>query len=128
MPLEAGGEQFGPMHDRCFSAAGSPSAMIAPAAPMQAARILIADDQSDVLEALKLLLKGEGYVIDLADSPARALNMQERTEYDVALIDLNYARDTTSGQEGLDLLARLRTADDTLPVIVMTAWSSVDLA
>jgi DNA-binding NtrC family response regulator len=91
-------------------------------------RILLADDQHDVLEALKLLLKVEGYQIDVADSPARVLNMQERTEYDVALIDLNYARDTTSGQEGLDLLARLRATDETLPVIVMTAWSSVDLA
>ena len=91
-------------------------------------RILIADDQRDVVEALRLLLKAEAYQIDTADSPARVLNMQERTEYDAALIDLNYARDTTSGQEGLDLLARLRAADETLPVVVMTAWSSVDLA
>jgi DNA-binding NtrC family response regulator len=92
------------------------------------ARILIADDQPDVREALRLLLKGEGYDIDTASSPAEALRSAERREYDVILIDLNYARDTTSGQEGLDLLARLCANDDTLPVIVMTAWGSVSLA
>lgn len=93
-----------------------------------AARILIADDQRDVLEALRLLLKGDGYQIDTAESPAAVLRMLERREYDVVLIDLNYARDTTSGQEGLDLLAHLRAADDSLPVVVMTAWGSVSLA
>jgi DNA-binding NtrC family response regulator len=91
-------------------------------------RILIADDQRDVLEALRLLLKGEGYHIDSVESPAAVLAASERREYDVALIDLNYARDTTSGEEGLDLLARLRAADDSLPVVVMTAWGSVNLA
>ena len=95
---------------------------------MTSARILIADDQPDVREALKLLLKSEGYQMDVADSPARALSLLERHEFDVVLIDLNYARDTTSGQEGLDLLAAIRGADETLPVIVMTAWSSVELA
>ena len=93
-----------------------------------AARILIADDQPDVLEALRLLLKGEGYQIDTADSPARVLKALEKRDYDVILIDLNYARDTTSGSEGLDLLARLRSADDSPPVVVMTAWGSVSLA
>jgi DNA-binding NtrC family response regulator len=93
-----------------------------------AARILLADDQRDVIEALRLLLKSEGYQTDTADSPAAVLKALERREYDVVLIDLNYARDTTSGQEGLDLLARLRAIDDTLPVIVMTAWASVSLA
>jgi DNA-binding NtrC family response regulator len=92
------------------------------------ARILIADDQRDVVEALRLLLKGEGYQIDIANSPALVLKTVERREYDIVLIDLNYARDTTSGQEGLDLLARLRQLDETLPVIVMTAWSSVSVA
>ena len=91
-------------------------------------RLLIADDQKDVIEALRLLLKPEGYQIDTADSPAGVLRTVERREYDVVLIDLNYARDTTSGEEGLDLLARLRAADETLPVVVMTAWGSVSLA
>src|SRR5436190_21847574 len=91
-------------------------------------RILVADDQPDVLEALRLLLKPEGYQTDTADSPAAVLRALERHEYDVALIDLNYARDTTSGQEGLDLLDRIRAADETLPVVVMTAWGSVNLA
>ena len=95
---------------------------------MASTRILIADDQHDVLEALRLLLKGEGYQIDTADSPAGVLRALERREYDVLLIDLNYARDTTSGQEGLDLLTTLHAADDSLPVVVMTAWGSVSLA
>jgi DNA-binding NtrC family response regulator len=92
------------------------------------ARALIADDQADVLEALRLLLKPEGYQIDIADSPAGVLKALERRDYDVVLIDLNYARDTTSGQEGLELLAQIRSADDLTPVVVMTAWGSVNLA
>ncbi len=91
-------------------------------------RILIADDQPDVLEALRLLLKCEGYKIESADSPRQVLQMIEGRDYDAALIDLNYTRDTTSGQEGLDLLGKIQTLDSTLPVIVMTAWGSVDLA
>ncbi len=91
-------------------------------------RILIADDQPDVLEALRLLLKREGFKIEAADSPEQVLQMIENRDYDAAIIDLNYTRDTTSGQEGLDLLARIQTADPMLPVIVMTAWGSVDLA
>jgi DNA-binding NtrC family response regulator len=91
-------------------------------------RILIADDQPDVLEALRLLLKAEGYVTDTAASPAAVLEAVDHREYDVVLIDLNYARDTTSGQEGLDLLSRLQAIDNTLPVIVMTAWGTVDVA
>jgi DNA-binding NtrC family response regulator len=91
-------------------------------------RILVADDQPDVLEALRLMLKGEGYQIDTVESPAAVTTALERREYDVVLIDLNYARDTTSGQEGLDLLARIRAIDDSLPVVVMTAWGSVSLA
>jgi DNA-binding NtrC family response regulator len=91
-------------------------------------RILIADDQADVLEALRLLLKGEGYQIEAVTSPAAAIDSLDAREFDVVLIDLNYARDTTSGQEGLDLLTRIHTLDATTPVVVMTAWGSIDLA
>jgi DNA-binding NtrC family response regulator len=91
-------------------------------------RVLIADDQADVLEALRLLLKPEGYVIDTAGSPAQVTRALDLKDYDIALIDLNYARDTTSGEEGLDLLSRIHAADESLPVVVMTAWGSVDVA
>ena len=91
-------------------------------------RILIADDQADVLAALSLLLKGERFQIESASSPEGVLRAIDTHELDVVLIDLNYARDTTSGSEGLDLLSRIRAADATLPVVVMTAWGSVDLA
>ncbi|WP_291981106.1 sigma-54 dependent transcriptional regulator [Luteitalea sp.] len=92
------------------------------------ARVLVADDQPDVLEAVRLLVKLEGYEVDSAGSPAAVLAAVEGRQHDVALIDLNYARDTTSGLEGLDLLTRLRQVDQTLPIIVMTAWGTVDLA
>lgn len=91
-------------------------------------RVLIADDQPDVLEAVRLLLKREGYKIESAESPQQALQMVENRDYDAAIIDLNYTRDTTSGQEGLDLLAKIQAVDSMLPVIVMTAWGSVDIA
>jgi DNA-binding NtrC family response regulator len=91
-------------------------------------RVLIADDQTDVLEALRLLLKGENYKIETANTPSGILEAIEKRDFDVALIDLNYTRDTTSGQEGLDLLSRIQNIDSTLPVVVMTAWGSVDLA
>ena len=91
-------------------------------------RILIADDQADVLAALSLLLKGERFQIESASSPAGVLRALDSQEFDVVLIDLNYARDTTSGSEGLDLLSKLRAVDPSLPVVVMTAWGSVDLA
>ncbi len=90
--------------------------------------ILIADDQTDVLEALRLLLKGEGFGTETVTSPAAVLKALNANDFDVALIDLNYARDTTSGQEGLDLLASIRALDAELPVVVMTAWSSIELA
>jgi len=93
-----------------------------------APRILIADDQPDVLEALRLLLKGEGYQIETASSPAGIVSTLETRDFDVVLMDLNYTRDTTSGQEGLDLLSRIQTIDSVLPVIVMTAWGTVGLA
>jgi len=89
------------------------------------ARILVADDQPDVRRALRLLLAGEGFEVEEAASPAAALAALEGGEFDAALIDLNYARDTTSGREGLDLLASLRNLDALLPVVVMTAWGSV---
>jgi len=92
------------------------------------AAILIADDQPDVLEALRLLLKGEGFAIETAASPGQVLAALEAREFAAVLMDLNYARDTTSGQEGLDLLARLREIDPSLPVVVMTAWGSIELA
>ncbi|MEE9179273.1 MAG: sigma-54 dependent transcriptional regulator [Vicinamibacteria bacterium] len=91
-------------------------------------RVLVADDQQDVLEALRLLLKAEGYKTETATSPRAILKAMESIDFDVLLMDLNYARDTTSGQEGLDLLRRIQALDSTLPVIVMTAWGSVELA
>jgi DNA-binding NtrC family response regulator len=91
-------------------------------------RVLIADDQPDVLEALRLLLKSEGFQLETAASPAAVLAAVEAREFDVALIDLNYARDTTSGEEGLNLLSRIQGLDPTLPVVVMTAWGSVEVA
>jgi len=99
--------------------------MVAPESP---SRILIADDQPDVLEALRLLLKCEGYQIEGVKSPAAVLKAVEAREFALVLIDLNYARDTTSGQEGLELLKKLQALDSSLPVVVMTAWASVDVA
>src|SRR5579871_1548489 len=90
--------------------------------------ILIADDQPDVLEALRFLVKGEGYAAETVNSPGAAIDAVESRDFDAVLMDLNYTRDTTSGQEGLELLNRIQTLDTTLPVIVMTAWGSVDLA
>lgn len=91
-------------------------------------RILVGDDQLDVLEALRLLLKGAGYQTVMVDSPQALLRAAAANDFDLILMDLNYARDTTSGQEGLDLLASLQTQNNAAPVIVMTAWGSVDLA
>jgi DNA-binding NtrC family response regulator len=91
-------------------------------------RALVADDQRDVREALRLLLKAEGFETVLASSAAEVVQAAATRDLDVALIDLNYSRDTTSGREGLNLLARLRDLDPTLPVVVMTAWASIDLA
>jgi DNA-binding NtrC family response regulator len=91
-------------------------------------RILLADDQADIRDALRLLLKREGYETQGVASPAEALSAIESREFDAVLMDLNYARDTTSGQEGLDLLSRIQMVDTTLPLIVMTAWSSVEIA
>jgi sigma-B regulation protein RsbU (phosphoserine phosphatase) len=91
-------------------------------------RTLIADDQPDVLAALHLLLKSEGYQTETVTSPAAAIEAIEQRDFDLVLMDLNYARDTTSGHEGLDLLARIHEIDSTLPIVVMTAWGSIELA
>jgi phosphoserine phosphatase RsbU/P len=91
-------------------------------------RILIADDQQDVLDALRLLLKGHGYNIEAVNSPADLLATVARQEFDILLIDLNYARDTTSGREGLDVLSQLREIEDPPPVVAMTGWATVGLA
>ncbi len=90
--------------------------------------VLVADDAPDVLEALRLLLKSEGFQVQTVSSPAGVLKAVETHEFDVVLLDLNYTRDTTSGSEGLDVLARMQAIDRTLPVVVMTAWSSVEVA
>ncbi len=91
-------------------------------------RVLIADDQPDVLEALRLLLKGHGYVTEAVTSPAALFDALTEKEFDLILMDLNYARDTTSGREGLDLLARLKAAENAPPIVVMTGWATVGLA
>src|SRR2546428_4030882 len=91
-------------------------------------RILIADDQQDVLDALRLLLKGHGYSIETVNSPADLLAAVARQVFDILLIDLNYARDTTSGREGLDVLSQVREMEDAPPVVAMTGWATVGLA
>lgn len=90
--------------------------------------ILVADDRQDILEALRLLLKGAGHRADTADSPEALLRAFAAKPYDLILMDLNYARDTTSGAEGLDLLERLRGSGEAPPIVVMTAWGNIDLA
>ena len=90
--------------------------------------VLVADDQADVLEALRLLLKGNGYGAETVASPAAVLSALEKRDYDALLLDMNYTRDTTSGREGLDMLQKLQGLEPDLPVIVMTAWGSVENA
>jgi DNA-binding NtrC family response regulator len=91
-------------------------------------RILVVDDQADVVEALRLLLKGAGFQVVPASSPAYALKAVEAEELDAALLDMNYRRDTTSGQEGLALVSQIRAHDPALPIVVMTAWGSIEAA
>ena len=95
---------------------------------MDRKRILVADDQPDVLEAFRFLLKAEGYQTEAVSSPSAVVNALDTRDYDALIMDLNYTRDTTSGQEGLDLLGKIQGVDPTIPVIVMTAWGSVELA
>ena len=96
--------------------------------PLLHPRTLIADDEPDILTALRLLLKSDGYEPETVSSPAAVLEAIERSQFDVVLIDLNYARDTTSGREGIDLISRIQALDPSLPIVVMTAWATVDLA
>jgi DNA-binding NtrC family response regulator len=91
-------------------------------------RVLIADDQREVREALRLMLKAEGFETETAASPAEILQAVTTRDFDAVLMDLNYTRDTTSGREGFELMDRLRAVDGSLPVVVMTAWASVDVA
>ncbi|HEU4478350.1 MAG TPA: response regulator, partial [Pyrinomonadaceae bacterium] len=97
-----------------------------PAPPIP--RTLIADDQPDVATALRLLLRDAGHQTEAVTSPAAALEAIKEREFDLVLMDLNYARDTTSGQEGLDLITSIRQLDSTLPVVVLTGWGTVELA
>jgi len=91
-------------------------------------RILIADDQPDLIDALRLLLKPEGFLLHGVNSPEEALSAVRERPFDLVLMDLNYTGDTTSGREGIDLLSRIQALDQMLPVVVMTGWGSVDLA
>ena len=91
-------------------------------------RILIADDQRDVLEALRILLKGEGYQTEAVTSIAGVFNALQKKDFALLMMDLNYTRDTTSGQEGLEVIPKIQEFDNTLPIVVMTAWATIDLA
>src|SRR5947209_8672017 len=91
-------------------------------------KILVVDDQPDILEAMRLLLKGSGYSTETATSPEQALLAAAAGDHNLVMIDMNYARDTTSGTEGLALLDMLRALRPEIPVIVMTAWSTIELA
>lgn len=91
-------------------------------------RLLIADDQPHILDALRLLLKSEGYQLEMVRTPALVLEALTRESFDGVLVDLNYTRDTTSGKEGLDLVAQIKEVDAQLPIVVMTAWGNIDLA
>jgi DNA-binding NtrC family response regulator len=91
-------------------------------------RILIADDQRDVLEALRILLKGEGHQTESVTSVTGIFNALQQRDYALLMMDLNYARDTTSGQEGLEVIPKIQQLDSTLPIVVMTAWATIDLA
>jgi serine phosphatase RsbU (regulator of sigma subunit) len=99
-----------------------------PVTPSETGRVLIADDDMHVLEALQMLLKGCGLSTEAVTHPARALRALQTEQFDAVLMDLNYARDTTEGGEGLDLVSQIRSMDSLLPVVVMTGWSTVDLA
>lgn len=91
-------------------------------------RVLVAEDQEDVIAALRLLLKNNGYDAEFVNSPAEALRALRSHSFDAVLLDLNYSRDTTSGSEGLDLISQVLAIDSTLAVVVMTAWGSIELA
>src|SRR5688500_8434522 len=92
-----------------------------------AARLLIADDQQDVLDALRLLLSRENFALTLVNSPTALVEQIRTAKWDAVLMDLNYSRGTTSGEEGLQLLSQIRLAQKDLPIVVMTAWGDIDL-
>src|SRR3954465_6817008 len=92
------------------------------------ARVLVADDQADVLEALRWLLTGEGYDAEFVTSTDAVIDRLRAASFDLLLMDLNYSRDTTSGREGLDLIVRVRAFDPLMPIVVMTGWGSIDSA
>src|SRR5260370_19758603 len=98
-----------------------------PATSFETGRVLIADDQMHVLDALQMLLSSCGLATEAVTHPVRVLRALETGQFDAVLMDLNYARDTTAGREGLDLVSGIRSKDSLLPVVVMTGWSSVDL-
>ncbi|SEB37664.1 sigma-54-dependent transcriptional regulator [Terriglobus roseus] len=91
-------------------------------------RVLVADDQPHILDALRLLLKPQGYVVEAVNTPSLVLDTLSHSSFDVALIDLNYTRHTTSGQEGIELIARIRDQYAPMPIVVMTAWGNIDIA
>lgn len=107
---------------------GTMTAIAIEAAATMQQRILIADDQKDVLDALQLLLKGQGYLLETVSTPADLLAALAQREFDLLLMDLNYARDTTSGREGLDVLGHLKEMADAPPIVAMTGWATVGLA
>jgi len=120
--------EFGPQYatDQHMYLAGMQEAQLV--TPSQTGRVLIADDQMHVLDALQMLLRGGGFATHAVIRPASVLQALETRQFDAVLMDLNYDRDTTSGGEGLELVSQIRTMDCLLPIVVMTAWGSVDLA
>src|SRR5258708_39418390 len=115
MISEAKTYPMGSIAQRIFEAGGGPG-------------VLVEEGQEDVIAALRLLLKNNGYDVDFVQSPADALTRLRNGNFDACLLDLNYSRDTTSGTEGLELLSRVQELDNTLAVVVMTAWGSIELA
>lgn len=107
---------------------GSPNTLAAHQTGQTSARVLVADDQPHVLDALQLLLKNHGYRTEAVTQPKCVLEALQSEEFDIVLMDLNYTRDTTAGAEGLELVSQIRAIDPNLPLVVMTAWSSVELA
>jgi len=105
-----------------------PEDVLVTAKPTRPPRVLAADDQQPILDAIELLLRPQGYEVDTARSPALVREALLSETYDALLIDLNYTRDTTSGKEGLDLIAEITGLDSSVPIIVMTAWGNVELA
>jgi DNA-binding NtrC family response regulator len=99
-----------------------------PPAPATGCRVLVADDQREIIEAVRLLLAGHGMTVIGALSPAEALSAAKAHAVDAALVDLNYEKGRTNGEQGLDLVTALRRQSPALPIVVMTAWSSIDLA